>query len=56
MFTNNVANSELNLFIPDNNSITILDLILRHDDYKNKDFVDAQLVAFNLKLIDRNKV
>ncbi len=47
-FTNNVPQASLDFFIPENNSVTILDFA----DVKEgtKEFVDCKLTAFNLKL------
>lgn len=48
VFTNNLANASLECFIPENNSLSILDFA----DVKEgqKDFVDCKLTGFNLKL------
>lgn len=49
MFTNNLGNADLEFFIPENNSLTILDFA----DVKEgvKEFVDCKLTAYNLKVV-----
>ena len=40
--------------LPDNHSITIMDFKERRDEAKQKDYIDTNLLAFNVKLIDLN--
>ncbi len=48
LFTNNIGVADLDFFIPENNSVTIIDFM----DVKQeqKEFVDCRLTGFNLKL------
>ena len=49
-YTNNVPNATSEFFIPENNSISVIELKERWDDCKAKTFIDANLVAYNLHL------
>lgn len=48
VFTNNIAMADQDFFIPENNSVTILDI----EEVKQgpKEFVDCKLTALNLKI------
>ncbi len=48
VFTNNIGNAEQDFFIPENSSVTILDI--EEVKQNHKEFVDCKLTAFNLKL------
>ena len=48
LFTNNLGNVSQQFFIPENNSITILEYADVKQD--KKEFVDCKLTAYNLKL------
>jgi broad specificity phosphatase PhoE len=52
-YTNNVPNSSSEFFIPENNSISIMEFKERYDEFKQKNFVDAYLVAYNLQLNEK---
>lgn len=51
MQTNNMSNVNLNHNIPANNSLTILEFHPNKDENKDKEYIDAKLVAFNVRLI-----
>ncbi len=48
IFTNNLANVNLECFIPENNSLSILDFVEVKEG--QKDYIDCRLTAFNMKL------
>ncbi|TNV73685.1 hypothetical protein FGO68_gene6310 [Halteria grandinella] len=48
VFTNNIASADQDFFIPENNSVTILDI--EEVQQNHKQFVDCKLTAFNLKI------
>ena len=50
IFTNNLHHSEKNFFLPDNNSLTILDLSDELGGREDKGYVEARLVAYNLRI------
>ena len=48
MFTNNLGNAQADFFIPENNSVSILDFSEVKEG--QKEYVDCRLTAFNLKI------
>ena len=52
LFTNNIKNASSDFMIPSNNSLTVLEFQMKTDEVKNKEYVDASLVGYNLKLTD----
>lgn len=52
LFTNNIANANNDFMIPSNNSMSIVEFTMRRDEQKDKEYVDAALVGYNIKLTD----
>jgi len=51
MLTNNMGNAEKDFFVPENNSLTVLDFFLNKKEGtgpdSGKEYVDVKLTAFN---------